>query len=245
MVNCNPETVSTDYDISDRLYFEPLTFEDVAGIVANERPRGVIVQFGGQTPLKIARALAEAGIPILGTPQESIDLAEDRGRFGGLLERARRPLPRVRPRDHGRRGRGGGGARRLPAAGAAVVRARRARHADRLRPEGARALHDHGRQRQPRAPRAHRQVPRGRHRGGRGRDLRRRGRLHRRRHAARGGGRRPLGRLRLRHPVHLARRGHARAGAQADQGPGARPRRARASSTCSSPTRATSCTCSR
>jgi carbamoyl-phosphate synthase large subunit len=86
MVNCNPETVSTDYDISDRLYFEPLTFEDVANIVANERPKGVIIQFGGQTPLKIARALADAGIPILGTPQESIDLAEDRGRFGKLLE---------------------------------------------------------------------------------------------------------------------------------------------------------------
>jgi carbamoyl-phosphate synthase large subunit len=85
MVNCNPETVSTDYDVSDRLYFEPLTFEDVANIVANEKPKGVIVQFGGQTPLKIARALAESGIPILGTPQESIDLAEDRGRFGQLL----------------------------------------------------------------------------------------------------------------------------------------------------------------
>ena len=86
MVNCNPETVSTDYDVSDRLYFEPLTFEDVANIVANERPKGVIVQFGGQTPLKIARSLAEAGIPILGTPQQSIDLAEDRGRFGSLLD---------------------------------------------------------------------------------------------------------------------------------------------------------------
>jgi carbamoyl-phosphate synthase large subunit len=86
MVNCNPETVSTDYDVSDRLYFEPLTVEDVANIVANERPLGVVVQFGGQTPLKIAGALAEAGIPILGTPQESIDLAEDRGRFGRLLD---------------------------------------------------------------------------------------------------------------------------------------------------------------
>jgi carbamoyl-phosphate synthase large subunit len=86
MVNCNPETVSTDYDVSDRLYFEPLTFEDVANVVANEQPRGVIVQFGGQTPLKIARELASAGIPILGTPQESIDLAEDRGRFGRLLD---------------------------------------------------------------------------------------------------------------------------------------------------------------
>ncbi|MFA4965097.1 MAG: carbamoyl-phosphate synthase large subunit [Thermoleophilia bacterium] len=86
MVNCNPETVSTDYDISDRLYFEPLTFEDVANVVANEQPLGVIVQFGGQTPLKIAGELVASGIPILGTPQESIDLAEDRGRFGRLLE---------------------------------------------------------------------------------------------------------------------------------------------------------------
>jgi carbamoyl-phosphate synthase large subunit len=86
MVNCNPETVSTDYDTSDRLYFEPLTFEHVADIVARERPRGVIVQFGGQTPLRIAAALAEAGIPILGTAQEAIDLAEDRGRFGALLD---------------------------------------------------------------------------------------------------------------------------------------------------------------
>ena len=85
MVNCNPETVSTDYDTSDRLYIEPLTFEDVMSVVANERPKGVIVQFGGQTPLKIAAELAEAGVPILGTPQSSIDLAEDRGRFGELL----------------------------------------------------------------------------------------------------------------------------------------------------------------
>ncbi len=86
MVNCNPETVSTDYDVSDRLYFEPLTFEDVANVCRNESPEGVIVQFGGQTPLKIAAALVEAGIPILGTPQASIDLAEDRGRFGELLK---------------------------------------------------------------------------------------------------------------------------------------------------------------
>jgi len=85
MVNCNPETVSTDYDTSDRLYVEPLTFEDVMNVVANERPKGVIVQFGGQTPLKIAAELAAAGVPILGTPQASIDLAEDRGRFGELL----------------------------------------------------------------------------------------------------------------------------------------------------------------
>jgi carbamoyl-phosphate synthase large subunit len=86
MVNCNPETVSTDYDVSDRLYFEPLTFEDVANICANERPKGVIVQFGGQTPLKIAAALARSGVPLIGTPHDAIHLAEDRGSFGRLLE---------------------------------------------------------------------------------------------------------------------------------------------------------------
>ena len=87
MVNCNPETVSTDYDTSDRLYFEPLTAEDVLAVCEQERPEGVIVQFGGQTPLRLARALEEAGIPLLGTPVDAIDLAEDRGRFGALLRR--------------------------------------------------------------------------------------------------------------------------------------------------------------
>jgi carbamoyl-phosphate synthase large subunit len=87
MVNCNPETVSTDYDTSDRLYFEPLTLDDVLGVVAVEQPEGVIVQFGGQTPLKLAAGLQEAGVPILGTSVDAIDLAEDRGRFGALLER--------------------------------------------------------------------------------------------------------------------------------------------------------------
>jgi carbamoyl-phosphate synthase large subunit len=87
MVNCNPETVSTDYDTSDRLYFEPLTAEDVLAVCEQERPEGVIVQFGGQTPLKLARALEEAGVPMLGTPVDAIDLAEDRGRFGALLRR--------------------------------------------------------------------------------------------------------------------------------------------------------------
>jgi carbamoyl-phosphate synthase large subunit len=87
MVNCNPETVSTDYDTSDRLYFEPLTLEDVLAIVDVERPEGVIVQFGGQTPLKLAAGLEAAGVPLLGTSPEAIDLAEDRGRFGAVLER--------------------------------------------------------------------------------------------------------------------------------------------------------------
>jgi carbamoyl-phosphate synthase large subunit len=85
MVNCNPETVSTDYDTSDRLYFEPLTLEDVLAIVEVERPEGVVVQFGGQTPLKLAAGLEAAGVPLLGTQPEAIDLAEDRGRFSRLL----------------------------------------------------------------------------------------------------------------------------------------------------------------
>ncbi|MTW22583.1 carbamoyl-phosphate synthase large subunit [Allochromatium palmeri] len=86
MVNCNPETVSTDYDTSDRLYFEPLTLEDVLEIVAKEKPKGVIVQYGGQTPLKLARALEAAGVPIIGTTPDSIDLAEDRERFQQLIQ---------------------------------------------------------------------------------------------------------------------------------------------------------------
>jgi carbamoyl-phosphate synthase large subunit len=85
MVNCNPETVSTDYDTSDRLYFEPLTLEDVLEILAKEKPEGVIVQFGGQTPLKLSRALEEAGAPIIGTSPDSIDVAEDRERFQALV----------------------------------------------------------------------------------------------------------------------------------------------------------------
>jgi carbamoyl-phosphate synthase large subunit len=86
MVNCNPETVSTDYDTSTRLYFEPLTLEDVMGVIGIEQPEGVIVQFGGQTPLKLAHDLAEAGVRLLGTPVESIHMAEDRPSFGALLD---------------------------------------------------------------------------------------------------------------------------------------------------------------
>src|SRR5436853_1473744 len=98
MVNCNPETVSTDYDTSDRLYFEPLTEEDVLEIIAVERAsgalHGVIVQFGGQTPLKLADALEKAGIPILGTSPDMIDLAEDRDRFQKLLQKLGLTQPR-------------------------------------------------------------------------------------------------------------------------------------------------------
>ena len=93
MVNCNPETVSTDYDTSDKLYFEPLTFEDVMDIIDVERPEGVIATLGGQTPLKLARALEEAGVPLMGTGADAIDLAEDRDRFADLLDELGIPYP--------------------------------------------------------------------------------------------------------------------------------------------------------
>ena len=93
MVNCNPETVSTDYDTSDRLYFEPLTLEEVLNVFDTEKPDGVIVQFGGQTPLNLALPLKAAGVPIIGTQPENIDLAEDRKRFGKLLDELQIPAP--------------------------------------------------------------------------------------------------------------------------------------------------------
>jgi carbamoyl-phosphate synthase large subunit len=93
MVNCNPETVSTDYDTSDRLYFEPLTFEDVMNVVELEKPAGVVIQFGGQTPLRLALPLHRAGVPILGTSPDAIDLAEDRKRFSALLRDLAIPQP--------------------------------------------------------------------------------------------------------------------------------------------------------
>ena len=94
MVNCNPETVSTDFDLVDRLYFEPVTYEDVLNIVEFERPDGVLVQFGGQTPLKIANALATAGVPIMGTSPQDIDLAEDREKFGRILGKLKVTCPK-------------------------------------------------------------------------------------------------------------------------------------------------------
>src|SRR5438445_4594197 len=93
MINSNPETVSTDFDISDKLYFDPLTFEDVLEIVRWERPKGVVVQLGGQTPLRLTKPLEAAGVPILGTPPDSIDIAEDRGRFEALADRLGIPQP--------------------------------------------------------------------------------------------------------------------------------------------------------
>ena len=96
MLNCNPETVSTDYDTADRLYFEPVTFENVMDVVEREKPDGVLIQFGGQTPLNLACALEDAGVPIYGTSPEAIEIAEDRGRFGALCRELDIPVP-----DHG------------------------------------------------------------------------------------------------------------------------------------------------
>ncbi len=170
MVNCNPETVSTDYDTSDRLYFEPLTLEDVLNIVERERPLGVVVQFGGQTPLKLAVPLRDAGVPILGTSPDAIDRAEDRQRFNALIA------------ELGLHQAAGATARSLdearaiavkigyPGARPPLLRARRSRDADRPRRSGPRRVHAEAVQRFARASGPHRQVPRGRHR-----DRRRRG----------------------------------------------------------------------
>ena len=215
MVNCNPETVSTDYDTSDRLYFEPLTLEDVLGVIEIEQPEGVIVQFGGQTPLKLAQGLADAGVPLLGTPVESIHLAEDRPSFGALLD------------ELGLHG---------PALGARPTRPTEALDAADevgypllVRPSyvlGGRAMEicysRDGARRLPRArTTAHerasgddlpRPLPRERDRDRRRRALRRRDGADRGDHAARRGGRRALRRLGLRDPGDVARPRDARPG---------------------------------
>jgi carbamoyl-phosphate synthase large subunit len=131
MVNCNPETVSTDYDTSDRLYFEPLTLEDVLEIVAVEKPLGVIVQYGGQTPLKLARDLEANGVPIIGTSPDMIDAAEDRERFQKLLHELGLQAAGQPHRPY-RDGSAAPGRRdRLSAGRPPVLRARRPGHGDR------------------------------------------------------------------------------------------------------------------
>ena len=205
MVNCNPETVSTDYDTSDRLYFEPLTLEDVLGVIEVEQPEGVIVQFGGQTPLKLAAGLQEAGVPLLGTSVDAIDLAEDRGRFGDLLERLGYEAPPYATAHTSRRRWSAAETVGYPllvrpsATCSAAARWRSSTPAtgcaDYLEPQRAR-----------RPPDLPRPLPGERDRGRRRRALRRRGRLDRRHHAARRGGRHPLGRQRLRAAAALARR---------------------------------------
>ncbi len=201
MINCNPETVSTDYDTSDRLYFEPLTLEDVSAVLDNEKPDGILVQFGGQTPLKLARPLEAAGYPIWGTSPESIDLAEDRGRFGRLLGElglAAPPHAEARTEEE------------------ALAAARRIGYPLVVRPSyvlGGRAmavvfedarLTAYMKQAvasSPEHPGPDRPLPRRRRRARRGRALRRAELLDRRHPAAHRGGRHPLRRLVLRAPA--------------------------------------------
>ena len=210
MVNCNPETVSTDYDISDRLYFEPLTFEDVMAIVEREKPAGVIVQFGGQTPLKLAVPLSEAGVPILGTSPDAIDRAEDRERFNQLVDKLGLKQPK------------GVLARGLDDA---IAGANAIGYPVLIRPSyvlGGRAMEvipDETNLRRYvanasaslRAPSAaDRSLPAGRGRGRRRCDLRRRDGRHRRHHGARRARRHPFGRQRLRASAALAHRSRFR-----------------------------------
>ncbi len=182
MVNCNPETVSTDYDTADRLYFEPLTFEDVMGIIKTEASAGgtvsCLVQFGGQTPLKLALALQHAGVPILGTSPDSIDLAEDRKRFSALLSELAITQPASGTATSRQEARDAAATIGFPILVRPSVRPGRARDGDCVRRRHARPVHDAGGRRVARAPGAHRQVPRGR--------VRIRRRCHRRRHGRRG-----------------------------------------------------------
>ena len=214
MVNSNPETVSTDYDTSSRLYFEPLCAEDVLAVCRAERPVGVIAQLGGQTPLELARTLQDAGFPILGTSPEAIDLAEDRGRFAALLQEMDIPAP-----PHGE-------ARTIDEA---RIVARRIGYPVVVRPSyvlGGRAMEivyddDELETFVRTAAEASREHPvlidrflEGRDRGRRRRRLRRGGRLHRRRDGAHRGGGRALGRLVVPDPA-----GHALGrGARPDRG---------------------------
>ena len=132
MVNCNPETVSTDYDTSDRLYFEPLTLENVLEIVAKEKPKGVIVQYGGQTPLKLARDLEAAGAPIIGTSPDAIDRAEDRERFQQMIDKLQLRQPPNRNRADRQQCRSIGRRDRLSPGCATVLCAWRSRYGNRL-----------------------------------------------------------------------------------------------------------------
>jgi carbamoyl-phosphate synthase large subunit len=161
MVNCNPETVSTDYDTSNRLYFEPLTAEDVIALVKREMQNGevlgCIVQYGGQTPLKLSQALTAAGIPILGTSADAIDMAEDRERFQALLNKLGLLQP---PNGRSRRR-----ACRLPGGAAPQLRPGRPRHGNRLRAHRPAALHPRGRPCQRRQPGADRPLSERRDRG--------------------------------------------------------------------------------
>jgi hypothetical protein len=172
MVNCNPETVSTDYDTSDKLYFEPLTVEDVLSIYAKESPEGVLVQFGGQTPLNIARQLEAAGVTIIGTSPATIDLAEDREQFNAMMASSASPAG-IGDGQHPGRSAGDCRAHRLSADRPPLLRARRPGHGSGARRGDAARIPGQGGGRHPGAPHPHRSLPAACHRG--------RGRCHLRR----------------------------------------------------------------
>jgi hypothetical protein len=231
MVNCNPETVSTDYDTSDRLYFEPLTAEDVLELIDVERSKGdligCVVQFGGQTPLKLAHALQADGVPILGTSVDSIDLAEDRERFQQMLNDIGLKQP-----PNGLARSAEEAAQKADEVGYPVV----------LRPsyvlggrgmmivhdrEAAGPLRRRGHARLGRRPGPDRPLSEPRHRGGRRRPVRRRDRLRRRGAGAYRGSRGPLGRQRLFDAALLPVAGHRRRAEAPDRGHGPRAQGAR------------------
>ena len=212
MVNCNPETVSTDYDTSDRLYFEPLDEEAVLAVLAREQPVGVCIQFGGQTPLKLARAIERAGYRILGTPFDAVDLAEDRERFGRLAESLGVRCPEWGIATSGEEAVAIAERVGYPVLVRPVVRARRPRDAGLLR-RGRRPRRDGG----GRGCGARRPLPRERGRARRRRALRRRGDLCRGGDGARRGGRDPLGRLLVR-PAGAVRLGRRSARSSAGSG---------------------------
>ena len=197
MVNCNPETVSTDYDTSDRLYFEPVTLEDVLEIVAVEKPLGVIVQYGGQTPLKLALELESNGVPIIGTSPDSIDIAEDRERFQQLLHTLGLKQPPNRTARTEEAALRTGAADRLPAGGAAQLRARWPCDGDRARRQGPAALHARGGQGVGQVTGTARPLPGRRDRGRRRLHQRRCQRHDRRHHGAHRAGGGPFRRLGL------------------------------------------------
>ena len=228
MVNCNPETVSTDYDTSDRLYFEPLGAEEVLEICARELPDGVVIQFGGQTPLKLAREIEAEGWRILGTPFDAVDLAEDRERFAALCDELDVAVPSWAVAD-GRRAGGRTSPRRSATRCSCARRTCSAAATCRSATTRTRSRGGPGRRADPRRP-----LPRGRDRDRRRRALRRAGHVCRGRHGARRGGRRPLGRLVLRPAGAVARRGDA-ARDRGDRSHGSRRRsESSASSTSSS-----------
>ena len=198
MVNSNPETVSTDYDTRSRLYFEPLSAEDVLAVCEAERPVGVICQLGGQTPLRLAHDLEAARVRVLGTPPAAIDLAEDRASSPSSCASSGSPRRRTARRAISRRrgasrlgiGYPGRRAARATCSAAGRWRSCTTRTSSRVRP--------HGRRGEAGPSRADRPVPRGRDRGRRRRRVRRDGRVHRRGDGAHRGGRRAFGRLLVR-----------------------------------------------